>query len=304
MSYTEFRELILEALQGIIPKNITVKLVSAEKLNSYVRHGIMFERAELNYSPTIYLEPFYSSFQKGCSIEKLAEELYCCYREETGQVPDCIQMLQQYEAAKAYIFCKLIHIEENRRLLAETPHRIYLDFAIVPYFEVNGEQLYKGSVLLKNTYLSYWKVSEEELLDYAIEHTKKVKGVLLRPMTEVLDSFLSEEDVEFAKHAGHEMYVLTNTEKFLGAMQIYFPDVLEMVSRRLKGDYYLLPSSVHEWIVIPAAQVLERELLFTMVREVNETEVLEEEVLSNNIYLYSASSQKIYIYQHIIDKND
>ncbi len=304
MNYTEFREAILEALQGIVPKNITAKPVAVEKLNSCMRHGIMFEHEGVNYAPTIYLEPFYKSFQKGYSVEELAEELYCCYIEETGDVPECVQLLQQYETAKEYIFCKLIHIEENRKLLEEVPHRVFLDFAIVAYFEVNGEQLYKGSVLIKNTYLSYWDVSEEALLEYAIKHTKEAKRTMLCHMTEVLDSFCGNEEKEFMSCSGQEMYVLTNTEKYWGAIQIYFPEALDAVREKIKEDFYLIPSSVHEWIVIPAAQIPERDLLFTMVREVNESEVLEEEVLSNNIYYYSVDLQKIYIYEHRIDKND
>ncbi len=304
MSYPEFRELIFEALKEMIPEDITVKPVSAEKTNSFVRYGIMFERTGVNYVPTVYLEPFYRSYQKGYSIEYLAKELYDCYLEEIGPAPDLLHVLNQFDSAREHIFAKMIHIEENKRLLAETPHRTFLDFAIVPYYEVDEEQCYKGSVLLNEIYLSCWEMDADALLDWAIQNTKDTKGVLICPMGEVIDGFLPLDDEEIWEYSMNELYVLTNQERYFGAVLVYFPEVLEAVRQKLKGDYYLLPSSVHEWIAVSASQVTEKELLFDMVKNVNETEVLEEEVLSNNIYYYSASLQKIYVYRHINDKND
>ena len=304
MSYPEFRELIFEALKEIVPEEITIKPVSAAKINSHIRYGIMFECAELSYAPTIYLEPFYASFQNGSPIEALAEELYCCYIEETGPIPECINRLGRFEEAKKNIFVRMIHIEENKKLLEETPCVKYLDFAIIPYFEVNDESFFKGSILLKNSYLEYWGIDEDTFMSWAIQNTKDKKNVLLRSMSEVLAEFLTEEDIEFSGKTDDKMYVLTNEDKYFGAVLIYFPEVLEMICQRIKEDFYLLPSSVHEWIIIPATQIDEKEVLFHMVKNVNESEVMEEEVLSDNIYYYSANSQKIYVYEHIIDKND
>ena len=303
MSYPEFREEIFEAVKGMISEDITVELVQVDKLNSCIRYGISFTKDGEIFSPTIYLEPFYKSFQNGQSIDFLVEELFRCYKEETGQLPDCIRKLDSYETARPDIYVKLIHIAENRTLLKDTPHKVFLDFAIVPYFEVNEEQIFKGSVLLKEHYPEAWQVSAEDMLSYAITHTRQEKGVLFQSMSEVLKDLISENDGELFESAKEEMFVLTNKEKYLGAVLIYFPDVLYDISTRLKEDFYMLPASVHEWVIVPVSRVEDERLLFSMVKDINDREVLEEEILSYYVYYYSINSQKIHICESSKMKN-
>jgi hypothetical protein len=88
------------------------------------------------------------------------------------------------------------------------------------------------------------------------------------------------------------MYVLTNKEKYLGAVLICFPEVMNGIAQMLDDDFYLLPASIHEWIIIPESAVKDRMYLLSVVRNINCYEVLEEEVLSNDIYIYSRAAQK------------
>lgn len=289
MNYPEFREEVLNTLKSMVSKEVTVTLVQAEKLNGCVRFGISFDRSDLIYAPTIYLEPFYHSFCRGRSVEQIAEELIHCYEEELNDVPQSVDRLQHYESARQDIFCKLIHIEENRNLLQDTPHITFLDFAIVAYFEVDRDEMYKGSVLIKDYYLDIWQITDEELIQNALVRTKEKKGIFFRPMSDILYRYISEEDGDIYEHARKYMFVLTNTEKYLGAVQIYYPEVQAEIAEHLKEDFYLLPSSVHEWIIVPVSMAAAEEQLLKMVREINRAAVLEEEVLSDNIYLYSAA---------------
>ncbi len=315
MSYPEFRELILEALKGIVAENISVKLVAVDKINSHTRHGVLFEHRDVDYAPTIYLEPFYESFQKGDTIEALAEEVYRCFAEDTVPVPDLLQFFEDYELAKQNIFVKMIHMEENMQLLSEIPHICFLDFALVPYLEVNQEKIYKGSILLKRELIDFWQVEEAALLEHAISNTRACKGVLLCPMRTLMAGSMMQNVVTVpgpidvaggmkADRTEQGMLVVTNKEKHLGAMVLYFADVQRFLSKRLGGDYYLLPSSVHEWIAVPPSMVSDRNYLFSVVAEANETVVLKEEILSKYIYYYSASLQKIYVYIQRNAKND
>ena len=144
-------------------------------------------------------------------------------------------------------------------------------------------------------HLEYWQVSAEEVLRHAIEYTREKKGVWFKTMSEVLKDIIFEEDGVLYERARDGMFVLTNKEKYLGAVLAYFPDILYDISTRLKEDFYMLPASVHEWVIVPDSQVEEEEVLFLMVKDINDREVLEEEVLSYNVYYYSMNSQKIHI---------
>lgn len=291
MKYPEFREELLNVLKNMVPKAVTVRIVQVEKLNSSVRFGILFDREDMMYTPTVYLEPFYRSFQRGMSLEKIAEELLSCYEEELNDVPESVERLQSYESARQDVYCKLIHIKENQRLLQDTPHIKFLDFAIVAYFEVSREEMYKGSVLIKDYYLERWQITEEELLRNALVCTKEKKGVFFRPMSDILCQYISKEDGDIYEHARKCMFVLTNTEKYMGAIMIYYPEVLSQIALFLKEDFYLLPSSVHEWIIIPVSATAGEDNLLKTVRDINRIAVLEEEVLSDNIYLYTEATE-------------
>jgi hypothetical protein len=230
------------------------------------------------------------------SIEALAVEVLRCYEEETYSIPECIQKMECYETAKENIYVKLIHIEENRNLLQDIPHKIFLDFAIVPYFEVHNEHIFKGSVLIKNGHLEFWGVTSEDVIEQALLHTKEKKGVCFRSMSEVLYNMM-EEDSEIYEQAKEGMFVLTNNEKYLGAVLAVYSEVLLSIAKRLHEDFYMLPSSIHEWVVVPKSRIIDEEVLFFMVRDINDTEVMTEEILSYNVYYYDASSQKIKVHK-------
>lgn len=67
------------------------------------------------------------------------------------------------------------------------------------------------------------------------------------------------------------MYILTNNRRFLGACCILYPNVLKEISKDLKDNLILLPSSIHEFIVVPASFTDNAQLLRDIVCEVNLT---------------------------------
>ena len=86
------------------------------------------------------------------------------------------------------------------------------------------------------------------------------------------------------------MYILSNTLRSYGAACIAYPHILEMIGEILQRDYYVLPSSVHEVVIVPYSSGLDIRELDEMVREINVTQVAEEEVLSSHAYLYRRST--------------
>ncbi len=291
MSYSEFREEIFCALQKIVPDDLILQSVEVEKTNGCIRFGISFGRAEVSYAPTIYLEPFYRRFLEGKSVEQLAAELLTCYEEEADVVPDGVECLREYDSAHAGIFCKLLHLEENHRLLLDTPHLIFLDFAVVAYYEIDSTNQYKGSVLIKDYFLDFWNITKEQLFADSLNNTRQQKKLYFRTMSDFIPQTIFEENEEVREQIRRGMFILTNEERYLGSILVYFPEVLEQVAEELGEDFYMLPSSIHEWIILPVSMAEEPEFLLSMVRDINLNEVQEEEVLSNNIYHYSMNAK-------------
>lgn len=194
---------------------------------------------------------------------------------------------------KTSIFYQLRNYEKNESWLKSVPHIRYLDMAIIFYysFPENGEE---KMAIVTNHNMQNWNVSTEHLEDLASENTPKCHPLFFATL-EALVRELCEEclvsPVPSDKHL--PMYVLSNSRKLFGASAILYPGVLRQISRWLKDDLYILPSSVHECIVVPANDVYSRQNLEEIVREVNATQVPDEDFLSDNIYFYSGREDSL-----------
>jgi len=170
---------------------------------------------------------------------------------------------------------------------------MYLDFAIIPYYELGVDEILQGTILINDKFLELWDITSEDLLRWAIQNTKEKKKVYFADIVEVLDGNLTNDEKISFQDISSKMYVLTNDKKQFGAVWICFSEILQMVQKKLGEDYYLVPASIHEWIVMPESSVKDTLYLKWMVNEVNRTQLLPEEVLSNNIYLYDSETGDI-----------
>ena len=92
-----------------------------------------------------------------------------------------------------------------------------------------------------------------------------------------------------------EMYVLTNKQKMNGASCILYEHILNDFANQKNKDIYILPSSVHEVILVPVAEDIDRTELSRMVRDVNRNELEEGDVLSDRVYYYDRVRDEIQI---------
>ena len=103
--------------------------------------------------------------------------------------------------------------------------------------------------------------------------------------------FVHHEELELPEK--DKMYVLSNKLKYYGAACIAYPNILDMLAGVLKETFYVLPSSVHEVIIVPESSQIRQSELDRMVREIYESQVPEEEILSNHAYFYYAQEGKL-----------
>lgn len=89
------------------------------------------------------------------------------------------------------------------------------------------------------------------------------------------------------------MRVLTNSKRVHGAACILYPGVLDEVAQETGGSFFILPSSVHEVIILPDAGNGDGERLKEIIRMVNTTQVAPEEVLSDTLYRYDTAEKMV-----------
>ena len=145
---------------------------------------------------------------------------------------------------------------------------------------------------LTNTNLASSKISLEELDEAAKKNTEK-SGFSVRTMSEVMYELTGvNPGPEIEEPDGPQMYVLTNARKLHGANIMLYKEYLEIAAKKMNGDFYILPSSIHELLAVPVSTA-EIEELRQMVKEVNDNEVAPEEILGYEVYRYNRETGEV-----------
>lgn len=298
VKFIEFAETIREELEELMKKETTVSIHSITKNNGVVLHGITISAESRNISPTIYLEEFYRDFLSGKKISEIVREIHGIYINDTYKENIDISFFTEFEKAKEKIVYKLVNYEKNKALLEEIPHVRYLDLAIVFQCIVKSRELGNATILIRNNHLALWQKTGEEIYEIALKNTPEILPPDLRTMEEILGELYSfdndEESFDITAGIGQTgMYVLSNTKRLCGAGTILYSGVLKEFAKASQADLIILPSSVHEVIILPAQNRYDRDNLKQMVSEVNETQVDAQEVLSDGVYLYLREADEV-----------
>ena len=296
MNYQQFIEelerLVKEKIKG--NETITVYIHTAVKNNGKERKGITVSEKGIHISPTIYLEEYFQQFQEGKPIEKIVEKILQLYEEVKCSHPCEESLLQNYEELKGKFACKLIHRGKNEKLLNDIPYVPWMDLAIVVFVLLEVSPYGTATVLVRKEHLEIWGLTEAQLFDEAKKNTPILLPYQFCPMRKLL-----REICPYAVDEGEEeeesLYVLSNKLRSFGAASMLYDGILEKVGQKLGENYYILPSSIHEVIVVPESKSPVKQDLEEMVREINETQVEEEEVLSDRVYYFSRKENRLFL---------
>lgn len=292
MNYEEFKNTIESQIKNYLPDSYNdadVLINHVIKNNSVHLDGLLIRKHNSSVSPTIYLNHYYDQYENGRSMENIMEEI-AKSRIETDENPFTeIDELTCLEKVKDRISCKLINYCRNIEYLSDKPYTPIADLAAVYYIGIGFSDYGYGSVVINNQILKSYKISVEELHAIALQNMQKDKARLL-PMTDILKGLLSDtSDISDFEQPNVPMFVLTNEEKINGASKLLDSITMDEVAKRIGTDFYILPSSIHETILVTATDCSISELE-KMVMEVNETEVAAEEILSDHVYRYNYDS--------------
>lgn len=291
MSYDAFCTYVQEQLQKFYGKEAVVKLQSVQKVNGVLLRGITVHREECNVMPTLYLEHFFDKYESGMAIHEVIKMFIDEYESAKIHKDFDISFFEKYEKVRPHLGYKLINYDMNWQLLQETPHKRYLDLAIVCYCTVNDAVLGKGGILIRNEHLDMWNLEEKTLLKDALENMQKIAPPQLMNMSDILKD-LYEDEAELIEEK-LPMYVLTNKDRMFGAGCLLYDNVLEKTAMEVGGDYYILPSSLHEVIIVPKKEGTDEMHLSQMVNEISHEQLEREEILSNHAYLYSHLTKEL-----------
>ena len=214
----------------------------------------------------------------------------CVYETEQSREEQEITdpMAVEYRKLQHLIFAKLVNTEKNKCLLEKVPHEPMLDLSLVFYMYRNNDPD-DEEILITNEMLKQWKVDYFQLFEDAFSNTRQVMGASIRPLRDMIGDMIKDIsfDVDLTEDEdAMPMYVLTNLWKRNGAVCILFWDMVMDLAEKLESDLLVIPSSIHEVILIPEGQGIEGEELDRLIRSVNETELNLNDVLSDHAYRF------------------
>lgn len=290
MTYNQFIQAVESKLREGANEDTLISKYSTEKNNGVTRRGITIAQKGINISPTIYLEEYYEKFQNGCSIDSIIKDIQKLYQEVRIQKSWDEDSIRSYSMIGNKIIYRLVNKDANEELLKDIPYVPYLDLAIIFYVMLEINDCGTACMLIRNEHLDMWDVSLDDVYERAKNNTWRILPSEFHTMRAVVERYEGEENYE-----GQDiLYVLTNKIGSFGAAVILYEGCLEMIGEYLKDNFYVLPSSVHEVIIVTETESpWGRGGLSDMVAEINRTQVEAEEVLSDYAYYYDREKKKL-----------
>ncbi len=289
MNYQQFVITLKERVEHLLDNDMSVSIHTALKNNGHERTGLTISAKQVNLSPTIYLEEFYKRYQNGDSVEAITENILNIYDEVKFEHSWQVHTISDFEISKEKIVYKIIYAPENELVLQTLPHISFLDFAIVYYILFEVDEKGTATVPVTDDLIRLWETSLDEIAQLARQNTPKLLPAVFKPMRVVIDELL-DNPCENEFQADDIMFVLSNSLRNFGAACILYHGLLQQIGDFLKESFFILPSSIHEVIIIPESQAPDRQTLSDMVQEINDTQLEPEDVLSNHAYFYDWST--------------
>lgn len=293
MDYEAFQSYIVNSLQKHFGDTASISLQPIVKNNQKQLDGLMIQDFSINITPTIYLNYYYDDYLAGQPLSDILEDIIASYRDNLPAQNMDFSFFTDYEKVKYRIVYKLINRRKNKELLSDVPYFCFLDLAVVFCCYLPDTPHGNATILIHNHHLKLWGVHADDLYDLALTNTPILLPYELKSMEDILHSF-HPEHMDLA-HIRQEisdaptMYVLSNTEKLYGASALLYPKVIPYFAQMMDCDFFILPSSIHEILLLPKEPGCCIADLNCIVQEVNRSQVLAEEVLSDHVYTFERS---------------
>ena len=302
-NYHEFIDSLTNEVSSLLPENEShsINVSEVTKLNgSYMAMTIRVgETGHMHATAAMNLDKMYNGFLNGeATVPELAREAVRISMMPTPHEVSHLDWMLDYAKAKDRLFVRISNAERNADTLENVPYQIVpgtRDLALTYHIRISNEETgMLTSTTVTEGLLSQWGVSQEQLHEDALKSAQTLNPPTLSSIHDVLVKTLgvSPEDVP-QPTAPAPVFVLSNRASVNGAASLLYPGVQEELAERMGGDYYVLPSSIHEVLIMPADAGVDPASLEKMVRDINASIVEPEDRLSDHVYHYDNSAHKL-----------
>lgn len=302
MEYEEFKEQVLNRIRDFLPEKYAgadISLRKAAKTNDTMLDEIVIQVHENAIKHIIHLDTHYEAYLNGWSMENILRQIAGVQFDALEQEYDHTTLSENsldFDKVKDRITCRLVNIELNRLFLADRPYTRIEDLAVVYNIQMGRLGNTNSSIPIKQSLFESFGVDIKVLHRIAVENMERLSPCVCgNPMERVMGLPPCPVDKEDVKESGmpFSLFLLMDKNGMYGAAAVLNDKMMGRIAESLGGNFYVLPSSIDEVMVLPKEPSVDLEELERMVKEINFFKVAPDEVLSDHVYEYHAEERRL-----------
>lgn len=311
MDFKAFKENLAQDVKEIlderIGKNNTVEIRTVDKMNqTYDALTIKPENSSIGVN--LDVTSLYSEYEDDASYDSILSKSADIAVSALDNRPKFnIDEFMVYAKMKDKLAIQVVSVERNAALLKTVPHKNIEDMAVVYRFIIDDIGEGTGTILITNQMLEHYGITAEQLHVDAVENAPKNRPIVIKGMSEVLTEMMGVEKAEMLgfypiEPEDERIFVASVPDNVHGAGVLAYPDFMDQAAERVGGDFYILPSSIHELLIVPDTGEMELTDLKNMVQTVNATEVAPEDKLTDSVYHYDIKNKFFELGEKFIER--
>lgn len=295
MNFEEFKKQLMEDIPERISSDskVIVEENNVDKLQNESYQGIVVRKEGDPIGVTLNAQTMYEHMDfNDVSYEEMLSNAVDIVQRGFEQTPDIdVANLTNYEVMKEHLVMQVVPTDGNEGMLSNIPHKEMEDMSIVYRFEMDSDEQGHATILVTNAMLDRFEITPEQLHQDAQDFAPINEPAVIQNMAEVLAEMMGPEMADMMPDDAMPMFVASVPNRFQGAGILAYPDFMEQAKKQMGGDFFVLPSSLHEVILLPDNGEMDRTALEEMVQEVNATQVEPEDRLSDHVYHYDSEAK-------------
>ena len=276
MDYEAFKQYVQEHIREFLPPETAANeiILTTAKKDHEKRMEMLIMKTKSCQTVNVFLSHLYDFYEQGAGIDEVLRNIAGGFAKRADEIDRFFSKYLagkfSFENLKGHIYPTVRNAEWNEEILKEVPHETRDDLVIVYQVEIRDR---KGllSFLIHDSYLKAWGICEEMLKHTAWDNLHRDYLPTVTPLT------------YYNLEAGQ---VLSRPDKIEGAVYMFDREWMKQTAERSGTDLIVIPSSIHETILIGRKDHMDLENIQELVEAVNTNCVRDEEVLSNSVYLF------------------
>lgn len=298
MDFEEFKNTVMDLVSKEVEdrglEGISMKLTTIDSPDGQTER-LMVSVGEAKMSMAFRLQEIYQNVENGEDIDhavyKMVNTIESSMDVIKNKEDEVKSLISDYDKVKDQTYLRMI--PGDSPILKDTPHRMIEDMALVVNIHIDGlsDENGRSCVVVSRPLMEMYGIDEKQLFADAEKNSLANEPIVFTPLGDMIKNLIKAENLPTPEEAGIITYIASNRSGFQGAAVAGYPDFCKQAAEAIGGSFYMLPSSVHEFILIKDDGTPKAKDLNAMIRNVNETVLEPRDILASQCYHYDAKTK-------------